>query len=375
MKPRLLMVARERYTLPLDESLRRKFDAIEHELDVRVLASASDGGTVADDRFRLVPPFEPRPLDGASFYAALPARIARELRSFRPDAVLVQGTHETAAALLARRLASDTAPVILDLHGDWRAAPRLYGSPLRRLLGPPADLASRVAVRRADAIRTISSFTTGLVRELGREPAGVFPAFLDFGPFLDRPPTPPPERPAALFVGVLERYKNVHGLASAWRLAAARVPGGTLHVVGRGHERAVIGRLVAQLPRQTTYTSMMTAHEVARALDHATALVLPSRSEGLGRVVIEAFCRGRAVIGTRVGGIPDLVEHERNGLLVESGDVAQLADALVRVLTDRELARRLGEGARTSAERWIVTPDEFARRLRALVDGAQARSS
>ena len=89
-------------------------------------------------------------------------------------------------------------------------------------------------------------------------------------------------------------------------------------------------------------------------------LVLPSRSEGLGRVVIEAFCRGRAVVGSRVGGIPDLVDGRRHRLLVPPGDASALADALVRVLTEPGLAARLGSGARAAAEPWLATPEEYA---------------
>ena len=370
MKPRLLLVSRERYRLPLSEPLRRKFDALDEHFDVHVLASAANGSQPGDERFRLARPLPA--LDGPAFYAALPARAARTLRELRPDAVLVQGTHETAAVLVGRRLARHDVPVILDLHGDWRAATRLYGSPLRRVLDPAGDALSRAAVRRADAIRTIGGFTTGLVRDLGRDSTAVFPAYVDLASFLDPAPLPLPERPAALFVGVLERYKNVDGLVAAWRAAAGRVPGATLRIVGRGRELERVERLVAELPSSTTYTPELTAPEVARALDESWALVLPSRSEGLPRVVIEAFCRGRGVVGSRSGGIPDLVEDGRNGLLVETDDTVALAEALTRVLSDRELAERLGEAARADAPRWTSSPEEFAARLADLV--RQARS-
>jgi glycosyltransferase involved in cell wall biosynthesis len=370
MKPRLLLVGRERYRLPLSEPLRRKFDALEELFELHVLASAADGTQRDDERFELARSLPV--LDGPLFYAALPARAARVLRAFRPDAVLVQGTHETAAVLVARRLAGVEVPVILDLHGNWRAATRLYGSPLRRLLDPLGDALSRAAVRRADAIRTISDFTTTLVRDLGRESTAVFPAYVDLASFLDPAPLPLPEKPAALFVGVLERYKNVDGLVAAWGLAAGRVPEATLRIVGRGREVAQVEALVAELPSRTTYTPVLTASEVARALDESWALVLPSRSEGLPRVVIEAFCRGRAVVGSRAGGTPDLVEHERNGLLVDLDDPDALSNALVRVLSDRALAERLGAQARQDAARWISTPEEFASHLADLV--RQARS-
>jgi glycosyltransferase involved in cell wall biosynthesis len=367
VKPRLLLVTRDRYRLPLTETLRRKFDALEREFELRVLASAADGETPADPRFQLARPL-PRTIDGPAFYAALPARVARELRNFGPDAVLVQGAHETAAVLLGRKLARRPSTVILDVHGDWRGATRLYGSPLRRLLNPAGDLISRLAVRRADAVRTVSAYTTGLVRELGREPAGVFPAYVDVASFLERPPLPLPERPQALFVGVLERIKNIDGLVEAWRLAAPRVPEARLRIVGRGRDRALVERLVSDLPEQTAWTPQLDTAAVAETIDESTVVVAPSRAEGWGRVIVEAFSRGRGAIGSRVGGIPDLIEEGVNGLLVDPDDPREIADALVRVLLNRLLAERLGDGARLSAERLVSTPEEFASRLRALVD-------
>jgi glycosyltransferase involved in cell wall biosynthesis len=72
-------------------------------------------------------------------------------------------------------------------------------------------------------------------------------------------------------------------------------------------------------------------------------------------------------VGTRAGSIPDLVADEVSGLLVEPGDPAALADALVRVLSDRALAEQLASGARAAAAPWLQTPEEYARRMRELV--------
>lgn len=362
------MVGRSRYWLPLAPSLEQKFDALSAELDVRVLASSS-GGSGVDSRFTLVRPIRPRALDGPAFYTALPLRVARELRSFRPDAVLAQGAQEAALCVLGRKLARVRTRVIADIHGDPAAPARLYGSPSRKALVPLADALARYGLRRSDGVRTISAYTSGLVRAAGAEPTAEFAAFMDFEPFLETPPASLPERPTALFVGVLERYKAVDVLAEAWRRAAPRVPDATLHLVGRGTLREVPDTLVRQLPAQTRWTESLTAREIARALDESTALVLPSRSEGLGRVVVEAACRGRGIVGSRVGGIPDIVEDGVTGLLVPPGDAGALADALVRVLTDRPLAERLGLAAHDAVRPWLATPEEYARRVRELVDG------
>jgi len=361
VKPRVLFVSR-RVELPLSPSLVRKWDAVGRELDFRVLA----GGNGHDDHFHLAPTLPA--VDGPAFFAALPLRIARELRSFRPHAVLAQGAHETAAALAARKLARVDTAVIADLHGDWRAPTRLYGSRLRGALNPVADRVALSGLRHADGIRTVTGYTTSLVRGLGLDPADEFPAYMDFDSFLQSAPLPLPEVPSVLFVGVLERYKNVDGLAAAWRVVAARVPDARLRLVGDGTLRPVVEQLLRDLPDRTSWDARLSPAEVSRALDDATALVLPSRSEGMGRVVVEAFCRARPVVGARVGGIPDLVEDGQNGLLVEPGDTQALADALVRILADRGLAERVAAGAHASAAFWTSSPEEFAARVRALVE-------
>ncbi len=352
-RPRVLFVARTRYRLPLEPGPARKWDALAEQLDWRVLAT----GEGEDARFRLVRASSP------AFYLALPWHVARELRRFPADAIVAQSPYEAAAVLLARR----GTRVVVEVHGDWRSATRLYGSPLRRLLEPVSRAVARAALRRADAVRTVSPFTSRLVREVGVEPAATFTTYSDLAAFAAAP-VPLPERPSLLFVGSLSGPKNVPGLAEAWRLAAPRVQQARLRIVGDGPERAVVEALVRDLPDQTSWEARLAPEAVAAALDAATALVLPSLTEGLPRVAVEAFARGRPVVATRAGGIPDIVEDGVSGLLVAPRDARALADALVRVLADAALAERLAEGARTAAPRWLSTPEEFARRMRELVD-------
>jgi glycosyltransferase involved in cell wall biosynthesis len=90
----------------------------------------------------------------------------------------------------------------------------------------------------------------------------------------------------------------------------------------------------------------------------------------LPRVALEGACRGRAIVGGDRAGIPDVVRDGENGLLVNPDDPVQLADALVRILSDRAYATELGAAARRTGEAWGITPDEYAAKVRALVDGA-----
>jgi glycosyltransferase involved in cell wall biosynthesis len=369
VKPRVLFVSRERFRLPLDGTQKRKWDAVSTVVEPRVLAAAPEGLPTRDERFRLAAPARPRFLDGALYYLLLPRRIARELREFRPDAALVQGVHETVAFLLARRLTRSPTKVILDVQGDWHEATRLYGSPLRRLLNPLNDALAPFAVRRADAVRTVSTQTTGLVTALGVQPAAIFPSYVDAEAFLERPPASLGERPRAVFVGVLERYKAFDTLVEAWRSAAPQVPGAVLQLVGDGTMRDRAERLVAELPAQTEWSTRLTAEEVSAAMDASWLVCLPSRSEGLPRVALEAACRGRAIVGGDRAGIPDVVRDGENGLLVDPDDPAALVAALVRILSDRTYAERLGAGARRTGEEWGVTPAQYGEKVLALVRG------
>jgi glycosyltransferase involved in cell wall biosynthesis len=214
-----------------------------------------------------------------------------------------------------------------------------------------------------------------VVRDVGAKPTATFPAYMDLEHFTERPPEPLPDRPVALFVGVLEPYKAVDVLADAWRIAAPQMPEATLHIVGRGPLQGVVESLAEDFPGQVLWTEQLPAEGVMRALDEATVLLLPSRSEGLPRIVVEAFCRERGVIGTSVAGIPDIVTDGETGLLVPPEDAPALAVALVRALTDRSLAARLGATGRAAVQPWLATPEEYAARVRDVVDRVEAASS
>jgi glycosyltransferase involved in cell wall biosynthesis len=140
-----------------------------------------------------------------------------------------------------------------------------------------------------------------------------------------------------------------------------------LRIVGDGTEREAVRRLVDELPEQTSWNRRLPSRAVARALDRTSALVLPSRSEGLPRIAIEALERGRPVLGTRAGGIPDVVQDGVNGLLVEPESVPELADAMLTLARDRPLLDRLADSSRSTADGLCLTPEDYASRLESLV--------
>lgn len=352
-----------------DATIMRKWDAVGELLDIRVVVESEGRSALADHRLIRLAPIRTRFLRGAAFYARLPAVIRREFKDFRPDAIVTQSPYDAIPALLARWLArAASVPLIVEVHGDWRTATRLYGSRWRRVLSPLGDVAAVWALRRADAIRSIGPAMSRITEEAaGKPPLAVFPTFYDAETYFGTPPSPLPATPTALWVGTLQRYKNPELLVRAWRIVAKAVPEARLVIVGSGPLQPIIGGLHNEYPQRVRLYSRLAPPQLKHEFDSATTLVLPSRSEGLGRVVIESFARGRPVIGTRVGGIPDLVKHDANGLLIPPNDVRALAEAMIRLLNDEALAARLGRQARADAEAYRWSPDRYAQAVFDLV--------
>ena len=193
--------------------------------------------------------------------------------------------------------------------------------------------AARFAFRHADALRVISSSTAARARHFAPHlPQARFMTFSDTDVFQQTERRVPVEDASDIvYAGVLIPRKGLHHLLRAF--AALDQPGAQLRLVG-GAENADYAVSLRELARALGISDRVHFHgavsqaELAAFFGAARVMVLPSLSEGLGRVVVEAMLLGTPVIGSRVGGIPDLIAPGVTGWLVESGDEAELAAAL-----------------------------------------------
>ena len=253
-RPRILMVGRTRYTVPLPDWLTRKFDALERQLDYRVIASVDERapGSTTSERFRLLEPSRIKLLDGVLFYLRLPFHVRRQIIDFRPDAIMAESPYSAAASLVGRAWTRGQRPqVIVEIHGDWRTATRLYGSPSRRVLSPLADAVGRIALRRGDAVRGLSSFTEGLVEEVRGIPVTAsFVAYVDLSAFTAKPVAPLPETadgPLRRDARGVQEHRRPRGCVAA---RVRELPDARLVIVGKGARRDLVDELVAELPGQ-----------------------------------------------------------------------------------------------------------------------------
>ncbi len=177
-------------------------------------------------------------------------------------------------------------------------------------------------------------------------------------------------RSRLVFVGSLAQlYKGPHLLIDAVARCRARGLDVELTLVGDGaHGASLIARAAAHgLADHVRFVGQVPAGAAVRThLDRADLFVLPSLSEGLPRALIEAMARGVPGLGTRVGGIPELLPPER---LVPRGDVAALADAIARLCSPATDLAALGRQDRDVARRYRASEigprrAAFYRRLR-----------
>lgn len=154
----------------------------------------------------------------------------------------------------------------------------------------------------------------------------------------------PDERPKILYVGRLTNEKGIDILIESFRSLVEKInPSPELIIRGTGGDEEALRERVQSygLADQITFVPFLPFDELLQLYRSADIFVLPSRIEGQGRVLIEALASGCVVIGTDVGGIPAIISHEENGLLIDPGSAKQLTKAVQRVLSDGDLARGL----------------------------------
>jgi glycosyltransferase involved in cell wall biosynthesis len=157
-----------------------------------------------------------------------------------------------------------------------------------------------------------------------------------------------PDAVHLLYVGRFAPEKDLPVLFDAYRSVATVRPSGVhLVLVGDGvHAR----RTLVRAPADATTTGYLEGDDLARAYASADVFVHPSRVETQGNVVLEAMASGLPVVGMREGGVLENVRHEQNGLLCKPGNADSFAGAILRLVDDARLRRRLAANAREWAE-------------------------
>lgn len=306
-----------------------------------------------------------------------PAALLRLLLAEKPDVIHLHHMRsllgfQTAQA--ARRLGIPTALTVHGLlhDGDLVAdRERPLEAPLRydNILLTPRQLLAQLArgahprraarnylihapLRMVDRLVALSRHEAALLARIGADPAriAVLPNAVDLAQFRERAGDAGPlQSQMVLFIGQLVPRKGYDLLARAVPLVLREAPGARFVFVGR-HQRGEdeLRRMVSDMgvAASVELRGWVDEAEKVRLLRQAAVVAAPSRYEGFGIPLIEALAAGAPLVTADAPAGNEVVDNERTGLLTPYGDVPALAAAIVRLLRDRELARRLGAAGR-----------------------------
>jgi len=223
-------------------------------------------------------------------------------------------------------------PLITTLHGSDVTILAAAGRPFTRAL-------VRYVLNTSDRVITVSEFLKGEILKLGIPEDKVK---VTYGGV---PEDEGPEEPFdvkgknVLFVGSLVRQKGVDVLLKAFKNVkkdmgsspVSSIDPVNLIIVGDGKQRPALERLADDLGLEDVYFLGM-KRDLKSIFKKSSVLVLPSREEGFGLILLEAMANGVPVIASNVGGVPEIIEDGKNGLLFETGDFEDLARKITRVL-------------------------------------------
>jgi len=264
--------------------------------------------------FYLVPP--------AVFWFLAPALalwlcLTKKIETIVVQNPLIEGMLGTILKKLCKK------ELIVEIHGDWEERLTSWKWVL--------NFFAKISLQNADKVRIVAKYLALKAKKYApassTRPYFLFPTFTDLNDFLAEKDIRFNQE--ILFVGRNDRVKGIKYLEEAFSLVKKDFPAFKLSLVGEG------------LPE-----GKLPLTEVRNRMKNCYCLVLPSITEGLPRVILEAMALSKPVVASRVGGIPDLVRDGQNGFLFEAGNVQELAEKLKILLGNQEMAVEMGKRGR-----------------------------
>ena len=278
-------------------------------------------------------------------------RLRQILREYQPDVVHSHGV-EGFSPVLWRMAKSLGVPLVHTAHDYYMICPRALLLTRRQELCAKPAVACRIRAawysRCATAIDLFCSPSRFLLDlHIANGLSARSSAVVSNGiPVRPRPPTVGDERRGPLrllFAGRLTAEKGIRVALEAVRSLPPDFPV-SLQIAGKGVLESEV-RAAAAADARISYVGYLSGAAKDQAFAGADCLLLPSLwYENAPVVIVEAAAYALAVIGSRLGAIPEFIEDGRNGLLFEAGNAQALADTIRRVATDRALLSRLGQG-------------------------------
>jgi starch synthase len=267
--------------------------------------------------------------------------LVRHIRAFNPDVVHLQQGHLWFNGFLRflRRF-----PLILTVHD------------VRQHLGDRGGRKTPQAVmdfgfRQADQLIVHAE----PLKRLLIDECGIRPELVHVVPHVSlcdvsNPASSHDDHPTILFFGRIWEYKGLEYLIRAEPLIAAKVPDATIVIAGKGEDFGRYRRLMAHPERFVVYNEYVSHERRSELFRQASLVVLPYVEASQSGVIPVAYSFMKPVVATTVGGLPEMVDDGRTGLLVPPRDERALADAIVRLLGDKTLRMQMGRNGKSKLD-------------------------
>lgn len=158
--------------------------------------------------------------------------------------------------------------------------------------------------------------------------------------------------PALLWIKRFDQVGNGALMVRAFAHVREQLPNACLSMIGEGSKRAEVETLARELGAPVHFAGRVSFQELKQAYQTADVFVSSSAVEDQPNTLLEASATGLPIVATAVGGVPEMVQHGVNGLLVAPSDEQAMAQAVVRIARDPELARHLGQAAIANAREY-----------------------
>jgi len=346
-KKNVLFISTKDYDLSKeDSSLEKKFIGLSKGMNVFVLARGKGWERkMYETEFYLIPKIGTLPWMFVSLIRGWWLVKVKKIDVVISQSPLFDGFVATIIKIVLK------PRLIIEAHSDWVNSLFLqhripFGATARRLF----IRLGRFSLSSASTVRVVSEALQDQVLEYCPNCKIVkFPAFTDIDIFKNEADIS--WEPIILFTGWLYRLKGVQLLIEAFGRLQHRFSEFKLVIIGDGPYLEDLEKLaVSQKINKIEFTGSLSQEQVKNWMKKCWCFVLPSFSEGLGLVLLEAASLGKPLIGSDTGGIPEIIEDGENGFLIAPGSIEELTAVLAKIMSDKKLAISMGETGKRIAE-------------------------
>jgi glycogen synthase len=296
-------------------------------------------------------------------------RVKKLKQTFKPDLIHLNGV--TSSTLFHLRT-SDAQPAPTLVRMNQELLPNQVGGS-----GTLFSETLRSAAWVSCVSSTVLERATCLVPEIAPRSSVIYNG-LEVPSFSPEPLSFAP--PRLLCLGRLVPAKGFDLALNAFASILMRYPGARMIIAGDGPARPQLEEQAARLGLDAAvkFVGLVEPENVLARINRATLALLPSRHEGLPTVALQAAFMARPVVATRVGGVTEAVVHRQTGLLIESGDVGGLEEAIAFLLNHPQEATQMGQAGRERAQKrfgWRRCVDAHDALYKRLIAGSDATAS